>query len=199
MPCDTLAAAVGGEGFGGGIVQQSVFVADVAEIEPCRRIICDFYGSQLPATSYIPQPPCDGKLLGIEALAVTGGQSEVEIEHHSEQLVVARHNSIAWAHAVQIVPQPTAGGVYDAATNVFRANGFVAGQPRRRLRPSDPHLALSGRDWPSVKGLSIVISNSTGPAPTSIGPSASSAATSRQAATGRRFPPARPSARQEGG
>ena len=89
----TLAAAVGDEGFEGGIVRQAVFVADVAQIELCRQIIRDFYGSQLPATSYIPQPPCDGKLLGIEALAVTGGQSEVEIEHHSEQLVVARHTA----------------------------------------------------------------------------------------------------------
>ena len=52
----------------------------------------------MPATSYIPQPPCEGKLLAIEALGVGCGKGEVEIERISEQLVVARHNGIAWVH-----------------------------------------------------------------------------------------------------
>ena len=66
----TIAAAPAPRGSPGSIVHQAVFVADVGQIDECRQIIRDFYGNDLPATSYIPQPPCDGKLLAIEALGV---------------------------------------------------------------------------------------------------------------------------------
>ena len=95
----TIEAVVQEEGTRGSIVQQAVFVADFTEIDQCRKIIRDFYGDELPVTSYIPQPPCEGNLLAIEALGVGRGRGEVEIERHSEQLVVARHNDIAWIHS----------------------------------------------------------------------------------------------------
>ena len=107
------------EGTRGSIVHQAVFVADLSRVEECRQIIRDFYGDELPATSYIPQPPCQGKLLAIEALGVGQGRGEVEIERISEQLVVARHNGIAWVHCAQVVPQSPADGVYDGAANAF--------------------------------------------------------------------------------
>ena len=69
----------------------------------------------MPATSYIPQPPCDGKLLAIEALGVGRGMGEVQIERVSEQLVITRHNDIAWVHCAQVVPQGRGAGVYDEA------------------------------------------------------------------------------------
>ena len=87
------------------MVHQAVFVADVGLIDECRQIIREFYGSELPATSYIPQRPCDGNLLSIEALGVGRGKGEVEIERISEQLVIARHNGIAWIHAACAAPQ----------------------------------------------------------------------------------------------
>ena len=34
-------------------------------------------GEELPATSYIPQPPCDGKLLSIEAWGLAGGSDDL--------------------------------------------------------------------------------------------------------------------------
>ena len=92
----TIAAVIQAEGTRGSIVHQAVFVADVSQIDECRQIIHDFYGKELPATSYIPQPPCEGKLLAIEALGVGRGPGEVQIERVSEQLVIARHNGIAW-------------------------------------------------------------------------------------------------------
>ena len=33
---------------------------------------CAVYGENLPATSYIPQPPCEGKKLAIEAMGLAG-------------------------------------------------------------------------------------------------------------------------------
>ncbi len=91
-----------------------------ARSSQCRQIIRDFYGSELPATSYIPQPPCDGSLLAIEAMGIGREAGEVEIERVSEQLVIARHNGIAWVHCAHVVPQPETAGVYDGATSAFR-------------------------------------------------------------------------------
>ncbi len=66
----TIEAVIQEEGTLGSIVHQAVFVPNVSQIDECRQIIRDFYGEEMPATSYIPQPPCEGKLLAIEALGV---------------------------------------------------------------------------------------------------------------------------------
>jgi enamine deaminase RidA (YjgF/YER057c/UK114 family) len=116
----TIAAVIGEHGTRGSIVHQAVFVRDPNQIEACRRIIREFYGHEMPATSYIPQPPCDGKLLSIEALGVGQGQGEVEIERISEQLVIARHNRIAWVHASHAVPQVSSASVYEQSLSAFR-------------------------------------------------------------------------------
>jgi enamine deaminase RidA (YjgF/YER057c/UK114 family) len=115
----TIQAVIQEEGTRGSIVHQAVFVADVGQIGQCRQIIRDFYGSELPATSYIPQPPCEGKLLAIEAMGVGRGEREVEIRRVSEQLVIARHNGIAWAHCAQVTPGPQATPVYGASVDAF--------------------------------------------------------------------------------
>jgi enamine deaminase RidA (YjgF/YER057c/UK114 family) len=73
----------------------------------------------LPATSYIPQPPCGGKLLAIEALGVGQGRGEVQIQRINEELVVARHNGIAWVHCTKTVPQADDRPVYDASLSVM--------------------------------------------------------------------------------
>jgi len=98
----------------GSIVHQAVFVRDLDQVETCRRIIKEFYKDQLPATSYIPQPPCEGKLLAIAALGVGGCQSgDLQIERCCEQMVVARHSDVSWIHVANLFPESTAGGVYD--------------------------------------------------------------------------------------
>jgi enamine deaminase RidA (YjgF/YER057c/UK114 family) len=112
-----IEAVIQDAGARGSIVHQAVFVPDVALIAPCREIIREFYGSEMPATSYIPQPPCEGRLLAIEALGVGQGQGEVEIERVSEQLVITRHNDIAWIHCAQVVPQGHDLSVYDGTVN----------------------------------------------------------------------------------
>ena len=116
----TIQAVSQEEGTHGSIVHQAVFVADVRQVDECRQIIREFYGSECPATSYIPQPPCEGKLLAIEALGLGRGERPVEIQRVSEQLVIARHNGIAWAHCAQLVPGPQSGRVYDASLDAFQ-------------------------------------------------------------------------------
>lgn len=130
-----IAAVIGGPGSQGSIVQQAVFVRDLSHVETCRRIIRDFYGAHLPATSYIPQPPCEGKELAIEALGVTGPPGAVEIERCCEQMVVSRHSGVSWIHAAHLFPEPTTAGVYARSVAAFEKVGQMLA--KRNVRYSD--------------------------------------------------------------
>ena len=85
---------------------QSVFLGDWADAAECRRIMRDFYGNKMPATTYIPQPPCDGSLLAIEAWGVGPGRGEVQIIRHADHTVIVRHDGIAWCIWAACIPIP---------------------------------------------------------------------------------------------
>lgn len=123
----TIEAVMQDEGTHGTIVRQAVFMKDVDQIETCRQIIHEFYGEDLPATIYIPQAPCEGKLLAIEAMGV-GGEGAGEIQRFSERMVVSRHDGIAWAHLTNITPTVNGNKVYDRSLSIFQetARGLAA-------------------------------------------------------------------------
>jgi enamine deaminase RidA (YjgF/YER057c/UK114 family) len=116
----TIEQVIHEEGTRGSIVHQAVFLRDICQIENLRRIIRDFYGDELPATSYIPQPPCGGKLVEIEALGVGRQDDGVQIERHSEQMVITRHDGVAWVHLAHVCPDKTSTTVYDRSMDIFR-------------------------------------------------------------------------------
>lgn len=116
----TIEAVVREEGTKGSIVHQAVFLSDARQTECCRQIMKEFYGAELPATTYVPQHPCQGKLLSIEALGVGRGFGEVQIERRSERLVITRHHGISWIHLGHVVPQTPAESVYDRSLDAFR-------------------------------------------------------------------------------
>jgi len=108
-----LAKVMSAEGAAGAVVHQAMFVASNESIAACRQIIREFYGRQIPATSYIPQPPCEGNRLAIEAMGLGRGREQVEIQRISDQVVVTRHNGISWVYADHAVPRTSATGVYE--------------------------------------------------------------------------------------
>ena len=115
----TIEAVTHEEGTLGSIVHQAVFMRDIQQVEMCRQIIREFYGDELPATSYIPQAPCGGKLLEIEALGVGRGHGGVEIQRLSERTVVTRHDGIAWLHCANVVPETPSETAYDRSQSAF--------------------------------------------------------------------------------
>ena len=115
-----IEAVISVHGAHGAIVQQAVFLPDPALIDECREIIHKFYGKDLPATSYIAQPPCEGKLIAIEAMGLGSGRKEVQVTRVSEQLVIARHSGMAWTHAALAAPRTSAGGAYEQGVSAFR-------------------------------------------------------------------------------
>ncbi len=124
----TIEDVIDEEGTRGSIVKQAVFLRDIEQTEACRAIIKEFYGSELPATSYIPQSPCNNKLVSIEALGVGRGADGVEIRRLSERMVVTSHDEMEWVHLANITPRTEAATVYPRALDVFEqmAAGLAA-------------------------------------------------------------------------
>ena len=115
----TIRAVIDDEGAAGTIVKQDVFIDDTDKIPACREIINCFYGDAIPVTTFIPQSPCGGKHLAIEAFGVGGGGNAVCIERHSESLVVARHDGVAWVHCGHVYPKTSSQRVYDRSQDAF--------------------------------------------------------------------------------
>ena len=103
----------------GSIVHQVVFLADDSKLAECREVMREFYGPEFPATTYVPQKPCHGALVSIEALGVGRKKGDVTIERKSEQLVIASHNGVSWIHCAHVTPDPEVDGVYHQALNAF--------------------------------------------------------------------------------
>ncbi len=116
----TIASVIDDKGAAGTIVEQAVFIDDAEKVPVCREIINSFYGEQIPATTYIPQSPCAGKHLAIEALGVGRGKDAVRIQRHSESLVVTSHDDVSWIHCGHVSPQTHSPSVYDRSKNTFQ-------------------------------------------------------------------------------
>jgi enamine deaminase RidA (YjgF/YER057c/UK114 family) len=125
------------------IVMQTVFLGDLNDQPACRKLMRDFYGAELPATTYVPQPPCTKSLLAIEAWGVgldpvpvdareKSGSSPPEsnlsgevatVERCSESLVVVRHGGLAWAHVAHIPSDTADASVYNRTLAAFDSTG----------------------------------------------------------------------------
>ena len=116
----TIEKVIREEGTHRSIIRQAIFLHDPGELETCKKIIEDFYGDDLPATAYIVQPPCEGKLLAIEAWGVSARNgNSCEIERVSDNFVIVRHSNAVWAHCAGIVPDTQSTGVYERSINAF--------------------------------------------------------------------------------
>ncbi len=111
------------EGVAGSIVMQSVFLDNIDNQAACQRMMREFYGKDLPATAYIPQPPCEGNHLSIEAWGIGGNEHEVNIERLGEELVLAHHQGITWAYLANVQPESSAESVYDRSLSAFQSAG----------------------------------------------------------------------------
>jgi enamine deaminase RidA (YjgF/YER057c/UK114 family) len=136
----TVQAVMEEEGTRGSIVHQAVFFRKLDQLEDIRRIIKRFYGDELPATSYIPQPPCNGKLLAIEALGVGRESGGVEIKRVTDQVVVTSHDGITWTHCANIVPETQSQAVYERSVDAFE-------QMRRQLSDQGVPFENIVRTW----------------------------------------------------
>lgn len=121
-------------------VNQVVFVEDPAWIPSCRHMMRELYGDQLPATTFIPQPPCEGKGIAIEALGLRTNGPDLKIERHGEHLLVARFQGMDWVFAAGAAPRTSAPGVYEKSACALQ-------QLRRLLPKGGAHFSQIVRAW----------------------------------------------------
>jgi enamine deaminase RidA (YjgF/YER057c/UK114 family) len=143
---EAITAVMNWEGAKGAVVHQTVFLADGASAAACRQIVREFYGRDMPATSYVPQAPCNGKLLAIEAVGLGWGRGVVDIRRVSEQVVVTRQHGVSWVYADQAVPRTSADGVYERTICAYQ-------QLRRLLPDAGARLDQVVRLWLYLGGI----------------------------------------------
>jgi enamine deaminase RidA (YjgF/YER057c/UK114 family) len=115
----SLDAELGREGARRSVIQQTVFLADTSRLDECRQILCDFYGDDLPATTYVPQPPCGGEEVSIEVHSIAHRAGEAEIERVGEKLVALRHDGTVWAFCATDAVAGQTQGAYDDTTRTL--------------------------------------------------------------------------------
>jgi enamine deaminase RidA (YjgF/YER057c/UK114 family) len=143
---EAISGAMTAEGAAGAIVQQAIFLADGDSVAACRQVVRDFHGGNMPATSYIPQPPCAWPLVAVEALGLVPGPEPIAIERINDQLVVARDSGVAWVFAAHAVPRTSAAGVYEKTVCTY--------QHLRRLLPcAGARLDQVLRTWLYLGGI----------------------------------------------
>ena len=68
-------------------VAMSVFVGDIGQKQFLRQKFSEFFGKNLPATTYIPQTSCFGNSLVVELFAVGSDDTNIVIHRHDENSV----------------------------------------------------------------------------------------------------------------
>lgn len=114
-----LAAAMDEHGAAGSVVRQAVFVADPSDVPACRRLVEEFYGHALPATTYVTEPPCPGRLVAIEAHGLAPGERPFQIERISRHVVVTRYEETAWCHCGGVTTGGANGSLHAGAIRAF--------------------------------------------------------------------------------
>jgi enamine deaminase RidA (YjgF/YER057c/UK114 family) len=60
------------------VTSQTVFLRDASDQAACEQIFSAHYGTGLPVTNYVLQPPCSGAALALEAWAIAGKTVKVD-------------------------------------------------------------------------------------------------------------------------
>jgi enamine deaminase RidA (YjgF/YER057c/UK114 family) len=97
----------------GSLLHLTVFLADPTQAALCRQLVRALLGKNVPASSCVPQRPCQGVQLAVEVLALGKGREKVQITRVSDQVLLARQDGRTWVYADQATPITSSPGVYD--------------------------------------------------------------------------------------
>ena len=99
------------------VLAQTVFLKDAGDRAACQDIFAAHFGPDLPVTTYVMQPPCNGAALGIETWAVA--REPARIVRQLPHIVSVSYNDVTWTHCGGIVPETPARGVYERSLSAF--------------------------------------------------------------------------------
>src|SRR5579862_141168 len=101
------------------VTSQTVFLKDSSHLAECQRLISDYYGSKLPATNYVFQPPCSGAALAVEAWAIGG--KDVQVEHFGPHTTAVSYHGTRWIYCAGIRSAQPESSVYQQTGQVLRS------------------------------------------------------------------------------
>lgn len=110
------------------VTTQTIYMRDTANAPALRRLMEAFFGERMPLTIFLPQPPCDGAELAIEAWAI--GSHDAEIRHYGADALAVSYDGLRWIHAAAAVPESessTAAGQTSQAFGALRERLAEAG------------------------------------------------------------------------
>ena len=129
------------------VTVQTVFLKDINDQTLCEQILAACYGDELPATTFVHQPPCTGAALAIEVWA-TGGKTAY-VERPLPNVVQSSMGNVTWTHCSGITPRNTTGSVYEQSLDAFR-------QMKQKLKKAGVEMDHLIRTW-------LYLGNITGP------------------------------------
>ena len=97
------------------VTVQTVFLRDATKAEACRQRFSRHFGSRMPVTNFVFQPPCCGAELAVEAWAVGG--PDAEVRHLGPNLVTVSYDGIQWIHCAGVSPKVEKS--YDQSAEAF--------------------------------------------------------------------------------
>ncbi|MDO4583843.1 MAG: dioxygenase [Planctomycetia bacterium] len=105
----------------GEIVQQTIFLKYYEDREKCQQFLRQWYGEHLPVNVYVPQAPCEGQRLAMEALLVLNQkEKDYVVEHKRENLLVSRHSGVTWYYAAGQEPRHGERSIYSQSVESFQ-------------------------------------------------------------------------------
>ncbi|MGL6226226.1 MAG: hypothetical protein ACRC10_06330 [Thermoguttaceae bacterium] len=100
---------------------QTIFLADLSQKQCVRELLHELFGTNMPATTYVPQSPCSGSEFAVELIAASPRKKQelFEITRFNEQSVQLETNNAKWLFVGGIIPAETPLGSYDRSRNAF--------------------------------------------------------------------------------
>ena len=103
---------------GAEVIQQTVFLKNYEDRKVCQQIWREYYGEKIPVNTYVPQAPCDGQLLAVEALVLEPENSQVL--HRSENLLAFKQDGVTFYFACEQEPEDYSRSMYAQSVGMFQ-------------------------------------------------------------------------------
>ncbi|MBX7208257.1 MAG: hypothetical protein K1X78_08115 [Verrucomicrobiaceae bacterium] len=102
---------------------QTVFVDSAANVPKVRKLFEAYHGDHMPLTLFVVQPPCDGRVIAIEAWAISTRTTKVEFL--SPRLITVEHDGLRWIYASGGSLRLEGRSAYEQAVDAFEGMNAV--------------------------------------------------------------------------
>ncbi len=84
------------------VTAQTIFLRESADQPECERLLGQYYGHNLPVTTFVLQPPCCGAAVAMEAWALAG--PSVRVKRFAANLMAVQYDGLRWIYCGAVRP-----------------------------------------------------------------------------------------------